>query len=203
MDPVLVASRCLLSLQQPKRCAKLHVLPYGCHLFFCVNFSAVLNNRPRRFDSPSCHVRKDPAFTPWAPSSLSVVVRPPCGLLLWSRVWRPNDFGRCPSRGSGAWTFSKLVRRNMCVLLSNIKLRVSLFGKNRAVYSLNSEIVSRFLHIHHVRPCHPPACFHLLSCSLPPLISYSSACTRPCALFILTRITSYSGCLLRICPSFW
>jgi hypothetical protein len=93
----------------------------------------------------------------------------------------------------------------MCVLLSNIKLRVSLFGKGRAVYSLNSEIVSRLVvaSIHHVRPCHPPACFHILSCSLPPLISHSSACTRPCALFILTRITSYSGCLLRICPSLW
>src|SRR6266566_852428 len=94
----------------------------------------------------------------------------------------------------------------MCVLPSNIKLHsVALFGKNRAVYSVNPEIVSRFLlaNIHHVCPCHPPVCCHILSCALPPLIYHSSACMRPCALFILTRITSDSGSLLRICPSLW
>ena len=89
----------------------------------------------------------------------------------------------------------------MCVLLSNIKLRCS---EKTGPCILKTEIVSRFLaSIHHVRPCHPPACCHILSCSLPPLISHSSACTRLCALFILTHITSYSGCLLRICPSLW
>ena len=53
---VLVASRCLLSLQQPKRYAKLHVLPYLCQFFFCVSFSVVSNYRLRGFDF--CYVRK-------------------------------------------------------------------------------------------------------------------------------------------------
>jgi hypothetical protein len=48
-DPVvLVASRCLLSLQQPKRCAKLHVLPHCYHPFFVLVSPCRLS-----------HVRKD------------------------------------------------------------------------------------------------------------------------------------------------
>jgi hypothetical protein len=161
-------------------------------------FTVVWNYRCCCFHSLSIPtVRKDPPLgLLLVRCSPSVVVSPPCGLLV-SRAWRLNNIGRCYTDklcGVNNVRVFGMTQRSFCYPPKLHK--IGLVGKNRA-NALNPDSSTR-PHVHNVFPRHPPACRNFLSCTFPPL-SLFSACTRPRVLSIYTCLTSYSGYFLCIC----